>query len=215
MRRHGVVNENPLEALRKRTKRLPMSKNVVKRTVDRRIQRTRNRLGDALMKLALKKPFDAITVQDVLDRAGVSRSTFYVHYNDKDDLFMSDLDEFFEGMATMLSRQAEPSDRVAPVRELFSHVAEASRFHKAVVASGKIHHAIELCQEHFARGIERRLAELKLARGSTAQQHAVSHALAGALLSLLLWWIKAKMPMSPAEMDNLYHRMVWSGSHCA
>jgi AcrR family transcriptional regulator len=188
-----------------------MSANVAKQKIDRRVRRTRDRLGGALMKLALEKPFDTITVQDVLDCAGVSRSTFYVHYNDKDDLFISDLDEFFEATATMLSWRADPSDRVAPVRELFTHVADASEFHQAVVASGKIHEALELCQGHFARGIGQRLVELKQARGSTAEQHAVAEALAGALLSLLLWWIKAKMPTSPTYMDNLYHRIVWSG----
>ena len=207
----GTVKGNPLQAPRKRTDRLPMSRNVVRQKIDRRILRTRDRLGDALMRLVLEKPFETITVQNVLDRAGVSRSTFYVHYNDKDDLFISDLDEFFQGMATMLSRRADPSDRVAPVRELFIHIANAPRFHRAVIASGKIHDALELCQGHFARGIEQRLAELKRVRGTAAQQHAVAQALAGALLSLLLWWIKAKMPTSPTYMDNLYHRMVWSG----
>ena len=44
-------------------------------------------------------------------------------------------------------------DRVAPVRELFTHIADASRFHKAVVASGKIHDVLELGQGHFARAI--------------------------------------------------------------
>jgi AcrR family transcriptional regulator len=189
-----------------------MSTNVVKRKIDRRIRRTRDRLGDALMELALEKPFDKITVQNVLDRAGVSRSTFYMHYNDKDDLFLSDLDEFFEGVATMLSQRGEPSDRVAPVRELFTHIANASRFHKAVVASGKIHDALELCQGHFARGIEQRLVELQRgARRTATDQQAIAQALAGALLSLLLWWIKAKVPASPTYMDNLYHRMVWTG----
>lgn len=123
-----------------------MSRNIAKRKMDQRIRHTRDRLGDALMELALEKPFDAITVQQVLDRAGVSRSTFYVHYNDKDDLFISDVDEFFEGMATALSRRADSSDRIAPVRELFAHIADASRFHKAIVASGKIHEVLELGQ---------------------------------------------------------------------
>lgn len=188
-----------------------MSKNVAKRKIDRRIRRTRDRLGDALMELALEKPFDAITVQDVLNRSCVSRSAFYVHYNDKNDLFISDVDEFFEGMATILSRRVDSSDRVAPVRELFSHIADASRFHKAIVASGKIHDVLELGQGHFARAIDQRLAELPRARAITAERHAVAQAFAGALLSLLSWWIKEKMPMSPAHMDDLYHRMVWTG----
>ena len=188
-----------------------MSTNVAKPKIDRRIRRTRDRLGDAIMKLALEKPFGTITVQDVLDRAAVSRSAFYVHYNDKDDLFISDVDEFFEGMAMMLSRRADSSDRVAPVRELFAHIADASRFHNAVVASGKVHDVLELGHGHFARGIEQRLAELPRTRGIAAERQAVAQALAGALLSLLSWWIKAKMPMSAARMDDLYHRMVWTG----
>ena len=118
---------------------------------DRRILRTREVLGDALVNLILEKPFDSITVQDVLDRAGVSRSTFYVHYRDKNDLFLSDADEFFKGMATVLSRRRESSDRVAPVRELFAHLEHAHDFHAALVAAGRIHDVMELAQGHFAR----------------------------------------------------------------
>ena len=62
--------------------------------LDRRTARTRNLLGDALIELIQEKPFDSVTVQDVLDRAGVGRSTFYVHYKDKDDLFFSDAGSF-------------------------------------------------------------------------------------------------------------------------
>src|ERR1051326_4229046 len=91
-----------------------------KRKVHRRVLRTRDRLGDALIALMQEKPFGAITVQEVLDRAGVSRSTFYVHYRDKNDLFLSDADEFLEAIAMKLSRSKEKSERVAPVREFFA-----------------------------------------------------------------------------------------------
>jgi AcrR family transcriptional regulator len=180
--------------------------------IDRRVQRTRDALGDALVELMHEKPFDAITVQHVLDRAGVSRSTFYAHYRDKNDLFVSDVDEFLTSMATLLERCQEASDRVAPVRELFAHLADARRFHAALVASDKVRDVAELGQEHFARAIERRLAELPRARGVTAERRtAAAQALAGALLSLLSWWIDRGMPGSPAEMDDLFHRMVWAG----
>ena len=55
-------------------------------------------------------------------RARVSRSTFYAHYRDKNDLFLSDAEEFFESMATALSRFGDKSERVAPVQELFAHI---------------------------------------------------------------------------------------------
>jgi AcrR family transcriptional regulator len=67
-----------------------------KRKVDERIRRTRNRLGNALVALILEKPIDKLTVQEVLGRAGVGRSTFYLHFRDKNNLFLSVLEEGLE-----------------------------------------------------------------------------------------------------------------------
>src|SRR5256885_2947515 len=102
---------------------------------DQRVRRTRDRLGDAMMALLVEKPFDDITVQEVLDRAGVSRSTFYAHFKDKNDLFLSDSDEFLEDLATALSRFGDKSERVAPVQELFAHIGEVRPFYNALVES--------------------------------------------------------------------------------
>ena len=151
--------------------------------VDRRSRRTRDALGDALVGLMQERPFKSITVQEVLDRAEVGRSTFYTHYRDKDDLFLSDVEDFWEMMSSMLERSGEKSNRVAPVRELFANVAEAKSFRESLAASGKVHDVMELGQGHFA----------------------------GALFSSLTWWIDRRMPVSAAEMDDAFHRLVWSG----
>jgi AcrR family transcriptional regulator len=177
--------------------------------IDRRVRRTRDALGDALLALIQEKPFDAITVQEVLDRADIGRSTFYAHYRDKDDLFLSDLEEFFEKMSTLLLRYKDASNRVAPVRELFAHVAEMRQLHSALIASGKMRDFQEMGQEYFARAIEQRLADLPASRPmSPAQRAAMAHAFAGALLSLLSWWIHHGATPSPDEMDKLFHQMV-------
>jgi AcrR family transcriptional regulator len=180
--------------------------------MDRRARRTRDALGDALIDLMQERSFKSITVQDVLDRAEVGRSTFYTHYRDKDDLFLSDVEDFWEAISTMLDRSGEVSKRVAPVCELFIHVAEAKVFRDALVASGKVHDVMELGQGQFARAIEQRLMKLSEGKGTSPGQFAaVSHALAGALFSSLSWWIDRGMPISPAEMDSAFHRLVWSG----
>ncbi|MFL6536943.1 MAG: TetR/AcrR family transcriptional regulator [Chthoniobacterales bacterium] len=179
---------------------------------DQRVRRTRDRLGDAMMALLVEKGFDHITVQDILDRAGVSRSTFYTHYRDKNDLLLSDAEDFFESMATALSRFEDKSDRVAPVQELFAHLAEVSPFYQALVASGRLADLIELGQEHFARGIERRFKEMPRARAIPAEERAaIAHGVAGSLFSLLSWWLRHNMSSSPAAMDSLFHRLVWAG----
>ena len=151
---------------RNRTETKSVFRNVVDlpKKEDRRVRRTRDKLGDALVELLVQKPFDEITVQEVLDRAGVSRTTFYSHFRDKNDLFFSDSDEFLEGMATALSRFGDKSERVAPVQELFAHIAEVRPFYNALVEAGKIQDVWELGREHFARGIEKRLSEIPRAR---------------------------------------------------
>jgi AcrR family transcriptional regulator len=179
---------------------------------DARIRRTRDALGDALVALMQEKPFDTITVQDVLDRANVSRSTFYSHYSDKDDLLMSDAEEFFEAISMALSQHGDKSDRVFPVREFFAHLADVQPFFKALVKSGKYQENMELARGHFARGIERRLAELPRSKSIPSNElPAIAFTHAGALLSLLTWWLDRGMRESPAEMDELFHRMVWNG----
>ena len=177
---------------------------------DRRILRTRDALGDALVALLHEKSFDDITVQEVLDRAGVGRSTFYVHYRDKDDLFMSDVEDFFEMCSTVLRRHGASAKRLAPVREFFTHVREARKFHAALVKSDKLNDVLTLGRGSFARSIEERLqmAGIKMDK---VQRAARAHALAGSLFSLLDWWIDKGMKVEPQEMDDLFHRMAWNG----
>src|SRR6185503_15351774 len=160
-----------------------------KKKIDARVRRTRDALGDALVALMQEKPFETITVQDVLDRAKVGRSTFYSHYTDKDDLLMSDAEEFFESVSMLLSLRGDKSDRVFPVKEFFSHIAEAQQFVNALMASGKFHDNMELAHGLFARGIQRRLSELPKGQGIAAEElPAIAYAHAGALMSLLQWW---------------------------
>jgi AcrR family transcriptional regulator len=188
------------------------AKSKAKPKMDRRALRTRDCLGDALIDLMQERPFKSITVQDVLDRAKVGRSTFYTHYRDKDDLFLSDVEEFWEMMSSLLERCGEVSNRVAPVRELFAHIAEVKVFREALVASGKAHDVMELGQGQFARAIEQRLMKLTTTKAAAKGQFAaMSHALAGALFSSLNWWLDRGMPVSAAEMDDAFHRLVWSG----
>jgi AcrR family transcriptional regulator len=175
---------------------LPLAASLKK--TDARVRRTRDALGDALIELMQEKPFDTITVQDVLDRAHVSRSTFYSHYSDKDDLLMSDAEEFFESISMALSVHGDKSDRVFPVQEFFVHLSDVQPFYKALVKSGKFQENMELARGHFARGIERRLSELPRGKSIPPNQlPAIAFTHAGALLSLLTWWLDRGMRESP------------------
>ena len=182
---------------------------VQKPRMNARGKRTRDALGDALVALINEKPFEEITVQQVLDRAGVSRTTFYTHFRDKDDLFLSDLEDFFELLGGLLDKAHAPLTRVAPLAELVSHVGEMRSFYQALVASGKVHDVHELGIGSFARSIEKRLVQAGV-KLEGPQLQAQAYGLAGSMMSLMDWWLRQANPMSPVELDRLFHRMVWA-----
>jgi AcrR family transcriptional regulator len=129
-----------------------------RRKPDQRIRRMCERLGSALVALIQERPIDDVTVQDVLDRASVGRSTFYLHYSDKDDLLLSQLEKFLEMVSTALSIRKEESQRVVPVADLFSAHWEPE---EALSRAGRLNDFFDLAQGYFARGIEQRLTESK------------------------------------------------------
>jgi AcrR family transcriptional regulator len=165
-----------------------------------------------MIRLIQEKPLDEITIQELLERAGVGRSTFYVHFRSKNDLLLSQFEDGLETWSTLLSKNNESSIRVAPVAEFFAHVASGRRFIQALRRSGRLNENYELAQGYFARGIEQRLRELgrvPVLGRSELRPRAV--ALAGSLISLMRWWLDSGAKESPEAMDKLFHQMVWSG----
>lgn len=156
-------------------------------------------------------PFEQITVQHILDRAGVGRTTFYTHYADKQDLFLSDVEEFLESMAGYLDRCRAPAERLAPVQELFAHLADMTTFYEALNTSGKLIEVRELGITSFARSIQRRLA-LTCVDAPYSELRVTSQALAGALFALLDGWMFEQRKLSPKAADELFHRLAWNGA---
>ena len=178
--------------------------------LDSRVRRTRDRLGAALRRLMQQKTLHEITVQDVLNQAGVSRSAFYAHFSSTQDLLLADMDEFLERTATSLcgSQQAE---RIFPVREFFSHVGEAEHTRAALMRSDRLSDFFDLARGHFARGIGFRLREIPHARElPKLEREMLAHALAGSLLSHLDWWTRQRKRPSAEQMDRKFHALAWA-----
>jgi AcrR family transcriptional regulator len=76
--------------------------------IDPRVRRTRELLTTAFGDLMTERGFAAVTVQDVAERAGINRATFYAHYDDKFALFDQMVRSLFRAE---LERRLPPADR--------------------------------------------------------------------------------------------------------
>ena len=115
-------------------------------------------------------------------------------------------------MSTALSTRKEKSLRVVPVAEMFEHIGNQKKVYRALADCGRLNDFFDLAQGYFARGIERRLVESgRLPKLPQRELAARSSALAGSLLSLLRWWLDRGAKEKPRAMDEMFHKMVWSG----
>jgi len=173
---------------------------------DRRTQRTRGQLNRALVDLIKEKRFDAITVQNVIDRAGVGRSTFYSHFRDKEDVFEQQWEQFIERLAGEIKWSEAGTASFVPVRSMFQHLQDAQSFYRGLVRSGKIDPILKSGTEYLGREIE--VALKRRVVKPWIPIPILSNYLASELFALLKWWLDAGMPYPPETMDEIFHRLI-------
>ncbi len=180
--------------------------------LDARAARSQLALGRALVALMTDTAFDAITVQQVLDRAGVGRATFYAHFRNKDDLLLSDADRFISMLGRHFAGVAAGTTRVAPIVELFTHVEDVARFIDALARSGRQEAVHDLLMAHLAQMIEQRLTVLVPPAVAPPLGLDVSARICAAMaMELLRWFHEHRHETTPRAMEQRFHAMVWRG----
>jgi AcrR family transcriptional regulator len=190
------------------------SKTVLKtgrETEDRRTVRTQRMIKKALSDLMHSMRYEDITVQHIIDRADVGRSTFYAHYTDKDDLAR----EMFEEMLETITSGVEPEEQAGtsfPLVGMFRHLKDQLAAHGVWQSGRGRDYLFTVGQAYWNRRIER---ELKARRGKHGAPGVpipvVAQMVTGAATALLNWWIKNKMPYSPEEMQEMFDRVMMPG----
>lgn len=188
------------------------------KTADRRIQRTRQLLQNALIALIQQKGYEALTVQDIIDRANVGRATFYAHFDNKEDLLVSRLDDL---RAALRARQqatveaARADDRAfSYTHELFVHAAEHRPVFRSMVGrrSGSvIQHLFHKMLVDLVRDDMKAMAPPD--PGREVSQEAITQLIAGGLFGLILWWVDGPARLSVEEVDALFRRVALSSFH--
>jgi AcrR family transcriptional regulator len=180
------------------------------------VRRTRELLRSAFLSLILEKGYDRITVQDILDKADIGRSTFYAHYRDKEDLLLAGFEDIRAALAA--ERDADESEPgggdelLQPLLVVFTHVdghrhfwGPLSRKGGTNIITGILRESVDdLVRQHFRSRF----------RGSgtdPAQLEAAVQFVAGACMGLLVWWLDHEVPLSAREIHAIFRRLATPG----
>lgn len=178
---------------------------------DRRSRRTRSLITNAMMELLGEQRYETITVQDILDRAEIGRSTFYVHYFDKEDVLASIAEGQLEMMVQQLATGNAGQD-IVPSLGLFQHVGARYPYFQSVMRGHSGEVLWQTVREPLRKTVEQALMGAQSEKRTLAVPVAVmAQYLTGTLLNLLKWWLEAEMPYTPEQMDEMFRRLAMPG----
>lgn len=150
---------------------------------DRRVRKTRRVLHEALVTLILERGWDAVSVRDVCEKADVGRSTFYVHFADKENLLLSGFDELHEAMEHVRSSAKVPFGFLSA---LVAHVAENARLVQALFGRQSGQSVQWRFRDVLASLVD---AELKLLKVPKAARPLTTRFIAGGAAEVLMDWL--------------------------
>lgn len=207
--RYKIEKNTNATSVQFQTQRCVMSRkvNIVAdetQSADRRVQRTRLALRDALISLLIERGWDDITIQDLCERANVGRSTFYLHFQNKEQLLVSGFDDLRAWLRTQTAGFSNEASGSLPfVRGLIEHVSEQRILFRAIIGRGSVH----VVQKRF-REMVNQLVEAQVCLPTSGwKQEAGARYVAGALVELLAWWVDAGNKRTADDIECLFYQL--------
>lgn len=163
---------------------------------DRRSQRTRTALREAMLSLMHERAWDDIDVQQVCERANVGRSTFYNHFPNKEELLVGGFDD----LRAILKQGRGPGGQVLG---LIEHAHQNRRLFRTLIGRRSGFAVQQRFREMLIKLVDEDLSEApkKVPRAAAVRW------VAGGLFELLIWWIESRSPMQPQQLHELFETL--------
>lgn len=179
---------------------------------DRRVQRTRELLRSALMQLIDEKGYDAVTIQDITERANLGRTTFYLHYQSKDDLLVDHHAEFEIQipMAEWSQDTTLSDDAIAGLVHYLQSFAEQRSMYVAIVRSKDGELIMRGIHEQLVKNLQTTLTTAFPEQKSTMPLDILCNYLAGAQISLIDWWMMNQTDHDALMLARMIQRLQYA-----
>ena len=196
--------------------------------IDRRVQRTLQSLRTALLELIKEKDYDEISIEEITERANVGRTTFYLHYKDKEDLLMEEFSAIIYDRALVLSEipfsvwmplteeDLEKNKSLQPLLLVFKHIHNNSELYNLIINSANSSKIVErirkISTDAIVKFVEAKRETDPIPLLSEVPIEFFAAFFSGALISIVGWWIKEDMLHSPEEVTNMFRSLFFSGA---
>jgi len=179
--------------------------------MDRRQQKTRNAIFDALSSLLAQKDYSHISVQDIVDKANIGRSTFYAHFETKDDLLRELCTDLF-GHVFSHSLNIENTHDFSNAKDshysVITHILYHLRDNDENIIGVLTCESAELFLRFFKQYINdlytvEMLEYIKKEKLDVPYDFLADH-ISNSFINLIQWWIAGGMKQSPEELTQYF-----------
>jgi Transcriptional regulator len=185
--------------------------------LDRRIQRTRQLLQEAVFQLIIERGYECLTIQDITEQANLGRTTFYLHYRDKEEL----LQEGIKALLRDLQLAVEPDEQEICTYHtlclrIFQHVAQRQPLYQAMLKEASPTNSLgDVLRSYFTELCQRILLSNGPQAGCSSfwEIEIFSAHAAGSLFGLISWWLNHEITPSAEQMGMIYFQFMTKGNN--
>ncbi|MFF2890132.1 TetR/AcrR family transcriptional regulator [Paenibacillus sp. NPDC057967] len=189
--------------------------NKIKKT-DLRILRTKQSIRKAFYELLQEKGYEAITIQDIADRAVINRNTFYLHYQSKPDLLDTYINELLSDLknaVVLCPISMNPfsiSVLETVMQTVLEHISLNMKFYHSMLMEENRIYPFQMKMENIIK--DKLNEEWKPARKNSAiTKELLLEYLVSSFMGIVLWWIKNNKPLPADEVSAQFSSLVAYG----
>jgi len=164
--------------------------------LDKRTARTRNALSNAFADLVMSKSYDSISVNEIIEKAEIGRSTFYQHYSSKDDILASSL----QGPMSVIAKCTLPNTNTRKLEGVMQHFWDKRQFARLILVGSSRKRVIDVLNAENEQCLDKYYrSRNKRPRIPTSLAAA---AISEAQITLVICWLTGKASCSLKDITQ-------------
>lgn len=177
---------------------------------DRRVTRTKNYMRNAILDLIAERgEYNSIQINEIADKADVARSTFYLHYADKDELLYDALNYDFQNFMNEIREHHQLEFAPLNLINILTYVNEHPRYFQVVLNTVGTTKAFDQTRKTFEELLVGWIDFSVF--DASIPTNMITYHISGTIMNMIKWWLETENDYSPEEMRDYIFELLFSG----
>ena len=177
--------------------------------MDRRQKKTRNAIFVAFTDLLKEEPYSKITVQQIIDKADIGRTTFYSHFETKDDLLNAFCTDIFDHVFSdeLEKERTHDFSRVHDIKSQITHILYHLQEHFDYLPGMLSGDSEDIFMRYFKQHLEKLFAKVVTISSIAAPKDYLLNHMVCDFAETVKWWTK-NQSYSPEDICNFFYKTI-------